>query len=61
MKPQKQNHPKERAKHGSPLYSKQFGFWCAPSMHAMILRNGGSEFVRDIILRHWNRQVNKGM
>ena len=46
MKPQKQNHPKKRAKHGSPLYSCQFGFWCTPGMHKVIMRMGGSEWVR---------------
>ena len=54
MKPQKQNRPKKRAKHGSPLYSKQFGFWCTPGMHKVIMRIGGSQRVREALRDYYN-------
>lgn len=46
---QRQNRPKHRAKHGSPRYSKQFGFWCTKTMHRQIMMHGGSDFVRKAI------------
>ncbi|MBI5259790.1 MAG: hypothetical protein HY855_25040 [Burkholderiales bacterium] len=56
---QRQNRPKSRAPHGSPRYTKQFGFWCAASLHRDLKRAGGSEFARAALaeaIAKWKEQ-----
>lgn len=48
---QKQNRPTTRAPHGSPIYNKQFGFWCTEEMHRVIIAKGGSDAVRKALSR----------
>lgn len=53
---QKQNRPTKRMPHGSPLHTKQFGFWCTEEMHAGIMKAGGSEWARKVLEKELNKR-----
>lgn len=46
---QKQNRSGKRAPHGSPVHTRQFGFWCTEEQFEIIHANGGSRWMRKLV------------